>query len=157
MPENSIIPMFWLITRSLSMIFSTAHCVKTANWSSQPLMTTEAIPSSSSPPESGLVPGVTAWNSIYLCGIFAIIQSSQFSIFFSSLWPYLKTVSQSNGNPITREKTSGFIAYSIHWTTIFFGISIATAISITIFTEPSSYNRFENSNCLKAPLFQKII
>ena len=119
MPENSIIPMFLLITRSLSMIFSTAHCVKTADWLSQPLMTTESIPSSSSPPESGLVPGVTAWNSIYLCGIFAIIQSSQFSIFFSSLWPYLKTVSQSNGNPITREKTSGFIAYSIHWTTIF--------------------------------------
>ncbi|CAB3400347.1 unnamed protein product [Caenorhabditis bovis] len=34
----------------------------------------------------------TAWSSIYIAGLCAIFQSTQFSIFFASMWPYILTL-----------------------------------------------------------------
>lgn len=34
----------------------------------------------------------TDWTSIYIASILSFVGSTQFSLYFSSLWPYLQTV-----------------------------------------------------------------
>uniref|UniRef100_A0A7I4Y7J8 MFS domain-containing protein n=1 Tax=Haemonchus contortus TaxID=6289 RepID=A0A7I4Y7J8_HAECO len=46
----------------------------------------------------------TPWPSIYIAGICAFIQAAQFSIFFSSMWPYLRKL-----NPQIVETEYGYI------------------------------------------------
>ncbi|CAD6189148.1 unnamed protein product [Caenorhabditis auriculariae] len=53
--------------------------------------------------------GISSWNSIYISGCCAFIQATQFSIFFSSMWPYLLKL-----KPDVRQDSFGVVvsAYS---------------------------------------------
>ncbi|KAE9414851.1 hypothetical protein Angca_008634, partial [Angiostrongylus cantonensis] len=52
----------------------------------------------------------TPWASIYIAGICSFVQSAQFTIFFSSMWPYLRKL-----NPQAEETEYGYIValYSV--------------------------------------------
>ncbi|RCN49381.1 hypothetical protein ANCCAN_04633 [Ancylostoma caninum] len=46
----------------------------------------------------------TPWTSIYIAGACSFVQAAQFSIFFSSMWPYLRKL-----NPHAEETQFGYI------------------------------------------------
>ncbi|KAK6737007.1 hypothetical protein RB195_019601 [Necator americanus] len=66
--------------------------------------TSDACEESSFPKKEKSEEPATPWTSVYVAGACAFIQAAQFSIFFSSMWPYLRKL-----NPHAEETQFGYI------------------------------------------------
>ncbi|ETN85855.1 hypothetical protein NECAME_06169 [Necator americanus] len=64
----------------------------------------DACEESSFPKKEKSEEPATPWTSVYVAGACAFIQAAQFSIFFSSMWPYLRKL-----NPHAEETQFGYI------------------------------------------------
>ena len=106
--------------------------------------------------ENGHVPAPverkTDWRSVFLCAVFTFTASVQFSLFFTSLWPFMQLVSQNDFSPTASTQNQLDATTTIS----FFGAVIAMYSLSQIVASPLLgiwSNRIER---LKPPLFAQL-